>query len=181
MRAIWLAAAALLCSTPASAQPPARGPATSTYTTIDLDRCTQTRRVVEGDSSVWRCPGYRSVPVWVLSGDGRFDVDAGEDNDRFESQAAFNNPPDRIEWRIRGGQPRAIIYRLRLTGDGNEGRTVLGVETIGRRHQWAGCLIAWVDGDVPNANAVARRIADRDNRRFRCGHTEPELVTRRRR
>jgi hypothetical protein len=180
MRAI-LMALPLLCCSPAVAQPPARGPAASAYTVLALDRCTQTERVEEGDSSVWRCPGYRGIPVYVLSGDGRFDVDAGEDNQVFESQAGFNNPPDRVEWRLRGGRPRAIIYRLRLTGDGNQGRTVLGVETISREGQWAGCLVAWIDGDVPNANAVARNRADRDHRRHRCGHDEPELVTRRQR
>ena len=178
MRAI-LAAALLHCSSGALAQPPLLGPATSAYTDVDLDRCSRVSRVEEGDSSIWRCRGHGGIPLWVLSGDGRFDVDAGENNDQFESQPGFNNPPRRIEWRLRAGRPRAIIYRLHLTGDGNDGRTLLGVETIGRSGQWAGCLIAWVDGDVPNANALAGRIADRDNRRFRCGHTEPEHWTRR--
>ncbi len=176
----WICfAAALLISGVASAQPPERGRVTSVYTPLDLDRCARVSRVEEGDSSVWRCSGHSGLPLFILSGDGRFDVDAGEDNELFETVPQFNNPPERVEWRLRAGRARAIIYRLHLTGDGNDGRTVLGVETISRPGEWAGCLIAWVDGDVPNANLVARRIADRDNRPFQCGHTEPEHVTRR--
>ena len=176
----WIGfAAALLIGGGASAQPPERGPATSGYTHLDLHRCTQTDQVEEGERATWRCPGYGGLPLWVMAGDGRFDVDAGENNEWFESQPGFNNPPARIEWRMRRGRPRAIIYRLHLTGDGNDGRTVLGVETISRPGEWAGCLIAWIDGDVPNANVLARRIADRDNRPFQCGHTEYEHWTRR--
>ena len=178
MRATLLAIS-LLCSGAASAQPPERGPATSVYTNLDIDRCRVLEEVEEGGGAVWRCPGYGGIPLIVMAGDLRFDVDAGEDNGVFESRPGFNAAPERVEWRLRARQPRAIIYRIRLVGEGSEGRTLLGVETISRRGRWAGCLIAWIDGDVPNANAVARRIADRDNRRFRCGHSEPEHWTRR--
>jgi hypothetical protein len=175
-----VAAAAAGAAAPAEALRPAPA-ATSVYTDLDLDRCRRTQVAAEGESAQWRCPGYGGVPLVVLLGDGRFDIDAGADNGVWESSAVFNNPGPRVEWRVRrGARPHAIIYRLRLTGDGNEGRSVLGVETIsydvrsGGRQGWAGCLVAWIDGGVPNANAVARRIADRMDRRFRCGHTEPE-------
>jgi hypothetical protein len=125
------------------------------------------------------------VPLIVLTGDGRFDLDGGEDNGLWESAAPFNNPGPRVEWRRRGGaRPHAIIYRLLLNDEGQSGRSMLGVETIsypvrqGGSEGWAGCLVAWIHGDVANANAVARRIADRMNRRFQCGHTEPEEITR---
>jgi triacylglycerol esterase/lipase EstA (alpha/beta hydrolase family) len=116
--------------------------------------------------------------LFVLAGDGRYDLDAGEDNGIWESQSAFSNPPARIEWRLRGTRPRAIIYRLSLTGDGNDGRSVLGVETIARPGHWAGCLVAWIDGALPDANMLARNRADADHTQFRCGHDEPEQVTR---
>lgn len=164
----------------AQVRPPA---ATSHYTALDLDRCRRDRAVTEGDSAQWRCAGHAGVPLIVMAGDGRFDIDAGEDNGVWESAAAFNTPGPRVEWRVRRGlRPHAIIYRLRLTGDGNDGRTMLGVETVtylptGRGGEgWVGCLVAWVHGDVHDASAVARRIADRMDRRFQCGHTEPEEI-----
>ncbi len=179
-----VAVAAAAATWQAAAQP-GRAAATSVYTNLDIDRCRRISASEEGESSEWRCTGHAGVPLIVLSGDGRFDVDAGDNNYVWESAWAFNNPGSRVEWRVRrGARPHAIIYRLRLTGEGNEGRSVLGVETIsyptlGQGPEgWAGCLVAWVNGDVPGANSVARRIADRMDRRFRCGHTEPEDVTR---
>ncbi len=182
-RRIWLSCFILLGAAPGLvvAQAPRRGPATSAYTPLDLDRCT---RIGPGEeeSDTWRCPGYGGIPLFVGYGDLRFDVDAGEDNHVWESHAAPNTLPDRVEWRLRGGRPRAIIYRLRLTdAEGRAGRSLLGVETISRAGEWAGCLVAWIDGDVPNANAVARRYADRDHQSFQCGHSEPEVVIRQRR
>ena len=179
----WLLLAMVFPATqPAAAQP---APATSVYTPLDLDRCRQTSALEEGESATWRCRGHAGISLFVSAGDGRFDIDAGEDNGVWESDAAFNNPGPRVEWRIRrGDRPHAIIYRLLLTGDGNRGRTILGVETVSHPlgnvedESWAGCLVAWVDGAVPNANVVARRLADRMDRQFRCGHTEPERVVR---
>jgi hypothetical protein len=171
--ALLLGAAAGVC-----AAQPGRGAATSVYTGLDLRRCVRTGSGEE-ESDAWRCPGYRGVPLFVLYGDGRYDLDAGADNGLWESRAGPNAPPARVEWRLRGGQPRAIIYRLRLTGEGDAGRSVLAVETVGRPGRWAGCLVAWVDGDVANANAIARARADGDHSRFRCGHDEPEEVARR--
>jgi hypothetical protein len=150
--------------------------ATSAYTELDLDRCEQTK-AFEEESAEWRCPGHAGIPLIVLYGDIRFDLDAGEDNGIWESQSTPNHPPSRVEWRLRDGRPHAIIYRLRLDGEGVEGRSFLAVETIGRPGEQAGCLIAWIDGAVPDANEMARERADRDHQRFRCGHDEPEEIT----
>lgn len=49
--------------------------ATSAYTTLDLKRCVVLERGTEDDWSVWRCPGYRGIPLIVAvrrySGAGR--------------------------------------------------------------------------------------------------------------
>ncbi len=181
MRRLWTWGAfglVMAATGPAWAQP-ARGVATSVYTNVDLDRC-QRLAGEEEESAAWTCPGYRGVPLFILYGDLRYDVDAGEDNGTWESHASPNEPPSRIEWRVRSGRPHAIIYRLRLTGEETRGRSVLAVETVTRPGEWAGCVVAWIDGDVPNANTVARERADRDHQDFRCGgHTEPEIVSRR--
>lgn len=164
---------AVLGATPAAAQRPQR--AASAYTTLDLDRCTILSRVEEGASVAWRCPGYGGVPLFVLSGDDRIDLDAGVDNGNWESPMEFSGPPTRVEWRLRGGRPFAIIYRLALSGEGRAVTSVLIVETVGRRGA-PGCQIAEIDARVPGANSAARRQADTRAARFRCGrdHVESE-------
>lgn len=148
--------------------PPRPAPATSAYTPLDLGRCTVLSQVDEGASISWRCPGYGGVPLFVLSGDERWDLDAGVDNETWESPDEFSAPPRRVEWRLRNGRPFAIIYRLALSGDDGSVTSVLIVETVGRSGS-PGCQIAEIDARVPNANAVARRHADTRASRFRCG------------
>jgi hypothetical protein len=177
----WAAAVALAAGAAGSAaadQPRGRGQGPrpgSAYSVVDLDRCRLIDAVEEGESAHWRCAGHGGVALHVLAGDGRIDVDAGADNGDFESLTPFNSPPERVEWRTRGGRPFAIIYRLLLATEEERGRTVLGVESIsqaGRR----GCLVAWIDGSTAEANAVARRIADERALRFRCGRDEAARI-----
>jgi opacity protein-like surface antigen len=175
------AAAALVMSAAAGAaadQPRGKGQGPrpgSAYSTVDLERCRLIDAIEEGDSAHWRCAGHGGVALHVLAGDGRFDVDAGADNGEWESLTPFNNPPERVEWRTRGGRPFAIIYRLRMATEEERGRTVLGVESISQGAR-RGCLIAWIDGSTPDANAVARRIADERALRFRCGRDEAARI-----
>ncbi|HEX8642487.1 MAG TPA: hypothetical protein VF702_01080 [Allosphingosinicella sp.] len=157
---------AALGTTAANAQ--GSGRATSAYTRLQLDRCTVLSRVEEGASIAWRCSGYRAVPLFVMSGDDRFDLDAGIDNGVWESPREFNSPPTRIEWRLRGGRPFAIIYRLFLSNENGPLTSVLIVESVGRDGA-PGCQIAEIDARVPSANALARSHADTRASRFRCG------------
>jgi hypothetical protein len=153
---------AALAPAPAAAQT-----VSSAYTVLDLDRCRTLEVIPEGESVRRRCPGLGAIQLFVNAGDGRFDVDAGVDNDRWESLGGFNEIGPRIEWRRVGGRPFAIIYRLRLTSPEQPPGSSLIVETIGRRGA-PGCQIATVDGSLPDANARARAIADRRARTFRC-------------
>lgn len=153
----------LLVSLAAAA--PAAG---SAYTPLDLDRCRVIERIEEGESVRWRCPGLAGIPLFINSGDGRFDLDAGIDNGQWESLPQFNRPGPRVEWRRRAGRPFAVIYRLVTAGADQEPGSVLGVETIGRPGR-PGCLIALIGGALPNANALARSVADRQAPAFRCG------------
>lgn len=162
-RAILLCGLAALAPAPAAAQTFA-----SVYTELVLDRCRTLEVIPEGESVRRRCPGLGAIPLFVNAGDGRFDVDAGVDNEQWESLGAFNEVGPRIEWRRRaGGRPFAIIYRLRLTSPEQPPGSALIVETIGRRGA-PGCQVATVDGALPDANARARAIADRQARSFRC-------------
>lgn len=139
----------------------------SVYTPLDTDRCTIVEQVEEGEFVEWRCPGHATIPLIVMSGDGRMDVDAGVRNDDWESIPEFNRPGPRVEWRMRGRVPIAIIYRLIGATPEVPRRSVLIVETIGRPGV-PGCRIATIDGARPEANARARAAADRALR-FRCG------------
>ena len=164
----------LLASLAAAAQAPA--PAnTSTYTPLNLNACRVLRRAPrgEGDWINWRCPGWAGIPLLVHGDDGRFDLDAGVDNGAWESLSPFNDLGPRVEWRLRARRPIAIIYRYRVATPGSAPFSRIAVETIGRPGR-PGCVIAWIDGGLPTANAHARAVADRRAERFRCGVDRPE-------
>lgn len=159
------------------AAPPVADAITSRYTPIDLDKCTVLSGMVEGESVEWRCPGLGDIPLFVLAGDGRYDVDAGTRNDAFESASPFNDPPETVEWRVRDGAPFALIYRIRSATPEAPGQSWLMVETIGAAGK-PGCRIATVSGETPDANVRAREIADIKAGSFRCGTDEEQQVGR---
>jgi len=164
--AIWMLCglAASLSAAPAAAQTIG-----SRYTILDLRRCRTLEIIPEGDSVRRRCPGLAGIPLFVNEGDGRSEIDAGLDDDQWESMPAFNAIGDRIEWRLSGGRPFAIIYRLRLFATENSpAGSALIVEAIGRGADAPGCRIGVVDGALPDANARARALADRLARDGRC-------------
>jgi len=157
-----IALTAALLPTAAAAQP-----ATSVYTPLDIDRCTLIEEIEEGAGASWRCPGRSGITLFVTTGDARFDVDAGVDNQQWESLMPFNRPGPQVEWRLRRGRPFAIIYRLIWNdGEGGTGSSLI-VETIGRRGA-PGCEVARIDGATPDANATARARADAIRPNFRC-------------
>jgi hypothetical protein len=147
-------ALALLVSPTAAA--PAR--ITSTYTALDLGKCTRLDRGEEPQSASWRCKGYAGVPLFVQNGDERYDIDAGvEDRDELWADG-FDYPGRTVEWRLANGKPFAVIYRLVSTGSERPKASWLIVETVAGEQP--GCRTAKIDGSVPNANAVARARAD---------------------
>lgn len=155
MRLALLAFALILIGSPSTAQP-AR--ITSAYTSLDLDRCKSVDRE-ELASAWWRCKGFAGIPIFVQNGDDRYDVDAGrEDNDELWSDT-FDYPGKSVEWRIARGKPFAIIYRLDSANPDAPKWSRLLVETIGRKSP--GCRVASINGRARDANAQARRVADR--------------------
>lgn len=176
MKAFILAAGTLAL---AMAAPTAAQRATSTYTSLNnLDRCQMIERIEEGMSARWRCPGPSGVPLFVNVGDDRYDLDAGIDNGVWESLDALNSPGPNVEWRLHGGRPMAIIYRLIISADNglNEAHHLF-VETIGRSGR-PGCVIARIDAGRADANARARAEADLRAANFRCGHDQPSEIGR---
>lgn len=163
--AIWaVGGLAVLSAAPAPAQT-----VTSRYTTLELRRCRTLEVIPEGESVRLRCPGLAGIPLFVNEGDGRSEIDAGFDDGEWESLPAFNTIGDRVEWRLFGGRPFAIIYRLRtaVTEDTPAGSALI-VEAIGHGARAPGCRIGVVDGALPDANARARALADRRVRGTAC-------------
>ncbi len=156
----------------ADTDPAPNGRFSSRYTSLDLDACDLVSRQTEGEGATWNCTGLGDMGLVVMSGDGRFDLDAGADNGVWESIGAFNAEPDTVEWRMEGGAPAAIIYRLTDVALETPDRTVLMIETVGAN----GCLAGRVAGDAPDANVRARAIADAAVDGFVCGTDEPESV-----
>jgi hypothetical protein len=132
----------------------------SVYTSLDLDRCKQLDHGETPESTEWRCSGYRGVPLFVQNGDERYDVDAGvEDEDAIWAHT-FDYPGSTVEWRLTGGKPFAIIYRLQSANPERPRTTVLAVESVGMRGH-PGCRVAMIPGSARNANRQARSAADR--------------------
>jgi hypothetical protein len=160
-------------ATPAAAQPHG---ATSVYTNLNLSRCRVTESHPEGPDTQWRCPGYSGIPLFAASSDDRFFLDAGAQGDPSVTSSAFSSPAgERVEWRVRGGRPFALIYGLTVSGSADGDHRVLAVKTVGRAGRRP-CLVAWVDGAQPDANARARQEADRRAAAFRCGRDRPRLI-----
>jgi hypothetical protein len=144
-----------------SLSPAAAQTTSSRYTMVDVRRCRILEVIPEGDSVRRRCPGLAGVDLYVNEGDGRSEIDAGLDDGQWESLPAFNTVGERVEWRLSGGRPFAIIYRLRTAASPDQAAgSALIVERIGRRAGTPGCRLGMVDGALPDANARARTLAD---------------------
>jgi hypothetical protein len=162
-------------STANLADPMAPGSYESVFTSLMLDECATIGTTPATGGRSLQCLGHDGVPLFVTEEDGRADLDAGLENGRWESLGGFNSLGSRVEWRLHGGRPVAVIFRYE-----SDGRAVLGVETVGRASGKGspspapGCEIARVDAGLPNAATLARQRADALAERFQCGVDKPE-------
>ena len=100
MKTGWLIGTFLLgLAAPVAAQRP-----TSAYTQLDPLRCEVLEQITEGASARWRCPGRGGIPLYLNTGDDRFDLDAGVDNEVWESLDPLNSIGPTVEWRLHGGR-----------------------------------------------------------------------------
>lgn len=150
------------------------------YTRLDLDQCRQEARPPAEpdepvDGATWWCVGYDGMPVRVAEGDLRFLIsygpNAAEELAAGQTLPQFNTINQTLEWRLDGsGRPFATILRYFIDielGDRTGKGQVLVVTKLGGPGQI--CHVGYVDAlATPNANAVAREIADRSPD-FVCG------------
>ena len=163
----------------------------SATTPFNVDKCRHTPGTEPEDSGVWRCKGYGGIAVVIAEGDARVYVSYGpraaHEPAAAETLAALNGEGKQIEWRIaraRDGKRRPFATIMRwttavVTDDPKvEDGTVRGeVLVVTRLGPGGVCHVGYVDGrQNANADDLAREIADRHARNFRCRKDKPIVL-----
>ncbi len=161
----------------------------SATTPFKVDECRHKAGSEPEDGGVWRCAGYGGVAVVMTEGDIRVYVSYGpralREPAASETLGAPNREGARIEWRIareRDGKrrPFATIMRwsTRVMADDPKGDDIRGeVLVVTRLGPGGVCHVGYVDGrHNPNADDLARVIADQHARGFRCGKDKPIVL-----
>jgi hypothetical protein len=163
----------------------------SATTPFSVDKCQHKAGTEPEDGGTWRCRGFGGIAVVMAEGDARVYVSYGPRAARepaaSQTLAALNGEGSAIEWRIareRAGKRRPFATIMRwttavATDDPKvQGGTVHGeVLVVTRLGPGGVCHVGYVDGrQNANADALAREIADRDARGFRCGKDKPIVL-----
>ena len=171
---------ALAClSAPAAAQ------IESVYTSFDARKCRHEKGREVEDYGSWLCPGYQNLRVLLSAGDQRMYVTFGPwKKDALAAAQTFPGFNDvyqgTVEWRIdtSGAKPKpfATILRWNIVTPTDRDNATGPIKPSGRalvvtRLGPGGvCHVGYVDAKAnPDANALARRIADENARTFKCG------------
>jgi hypothetical protein len=158
----------------------------SRYTAFDAKECRHQKGKGVEDYGSWTCPGYRNLRVRLSAGDQRMQVSFGnwskDDIALSQTFPAFNNVyQGTVEWRIEKQpdgrtRPFATILRWNVMLEADSRNATGPVTSTGRvlvvtRLGPGGvCHVGYVDARAnPDANALARRIADESARTFKCG------------
>ena len=171
---------ALAClSAPAAAQ------IESVYTSFDARKCRHEKGREVEDYGSWLCPGYQNLRVLLSAGDQRMYVTFGPwKKDALAAAQTFPGFNDvyqgTVEWRIdtSGAKPKpfATILRWNIVTPTDRDNATGPIKPSGRalvvtRLGPGGvCHVGYVDAKAnPDANALARKIADENARTFKCG------------
>lgn len=149
----------------------------SEYTSLDLESCKTIQFDEETKFSTQACPSYENIPVFIYQTDGLYSLKIGEKGDNEALGFSFGRLGDKLEWRLRNGEPFAVIYRYydNATSDKSVGSSVLAIRKV--PEQVDGCIAGTVDGSLPNANEIARRFADKKIAEFKCGADSKEEIS----
>ena len=174
-RILLLAFASLGLALPAAAQQ-----FDSAYTDLDFEQCTILHSDEFGVS--FACPGYRGYPVYVAEGDLRMFVSYGfgapDEKAATQTLGPFNTLGPRIEWRLTNQsgdwRPFATIVRYLTDPAEDYHGEALVVTTLG---PYGVCQVAHIDARAnPDANELARQMADLYGQNFDCSVREPEVI-----
>lgn len=188
-RPIFGAVAIAVAMSLLGAQPAAAQAVEYVYTGIDLKACKQVRSRVIEDYGSWTCPGHAGIAVYISSGDQRtfvsFGANARKELANRETLMSFNGEGKTVEWRLEtlpDGRKRPFAAIMRwytlVTADDPAARpdTHRGqVLVVTRLNPGGVCHVGYVDARAnPDANDIARRIADERARVFKCGQDAPD-------
>jgi hypothetical protein len=157
----------------AAALPAAAAENTSVYTRLDLAKCRELPPDPDDPlaGGEWLCPGLGAITVHVEVNDERTYVSYGAGaTDAVaagETLPPFNSIGETLEWRLDpAGQPFATILRFHTTpAEAPKGSTLV-VTRLGD----GVCHVGYVDAVAnPDANEIARAVADYFAAGFRCG------------
>ena len=165
----------------------------SAYTKFDAKTCKHTKGTEVEDYGSWLCAGYAGLRVQLSAADQRMTVAFGptKKTDLAQSQTlpGFNDIYEgTVEWRIEKSadgklRPFATILRWNVmtpqdrdkaTGPTKATGRVLVVTRLG---PGGSCHVGYVDARAnPDANELARKLADAHARTFKCGKDKRIVV-----
>jgi hypothetical protein len=160
----------------------------SVYTKLDFDNNCIALSTYEAGGT-FSCGGYKGFPVLLSEGDLRQSVFFGhlgpwftgaDGSEAFVSFGPFNAAGETIEWRLDAGAvPFATILRWTVNANGGDDtaptQSVLVISRVGRPGEAIACPVGYVDAQLtPDANTVARRVADDIAADFDCTTSEPQ-------
>jgi hypothetical protein len=153
----------------------------SAYTDFDLKACKEVEPApAPGDgegSAVYECKGHKGLPVTFAEGDLRSFVAFGKDGRNHcafrQTFSGFNSVGNRVEWRLKDGQPIAAILRWSVSYDSENSEKQKSWLVISKLSERDSCQMAFVEGGYPNANEKARDIADAMAEGYSCETGQP--------
>lgn len=156
----------------------------SAYTMIDVRKdCRHKPGVDVEDYGDWRCRGFANVPIWIGAGDQRMYVSFGrkatDEPAAEQTLGPFNDFYEgTVEWRRARAKPFATIIRWNYKTDADRETTKASgrVLVVTRLPPGQVCHVGYVDARAnPDANELARGIADQNARSFVCGRDKPVI------
>ena len=137
----------------------------SVYTSTKTSACrTLESTTKEGGSYIGQCPGVGRYKVQLLEGDIRQTLNViSPTKKKFELNfwaffPGFSYIGEKIEWRMKGAVPVALIARYSVAdaGDSRKSTSYLMVAKLDPK----GACVVGIVPPVPNQNDVARELAD---------------------
>ena len=155
----------------------------SVYTTYDWDTdCRTLEDNLPADEAAMSfrmvCPGPDGFYLMLSEGDARISMDYAT-TQRFgpwESFTPFNTVHDTVEWRRQRlnekMQAFATIHRWDV-GPSDDDREILVISTVATAPDAESCMVGVIDtATTPDANELARAVADRFAPGFVCGNAQ---------
>jgi hypothetical protein len=148
----------------------------SAYTDFVPEHCKQIRPgAVEGEgefSPTFECAGYAGQAVTFVEDDLRSSVAFGKNGGTHcafrQTFSGFNSVGNKIEWRLKDGEPFATILRWKVSFDPENATKTKDWLVVTKVAEGGSCHIGYVEGGYTKANEKARWLADTAAEVFDC-------------